>query len=208
MKKKKTGLFVVVEGIDGTGKSTLVSNLYKNLRKHGIDVLITFEPTHGRWGKKLRQSFTGNTRLSPEEELSLFIKDRKEHLEDTVFPALEAGRVVICDRYYFSTIAYQGARGLDQKMIRRKNSSFALRPDVCFILELPPEEAVKRITQGRAEKTNNFEGLEYLKKVAEIFSSMKEDCIIRLDANLPPEQLSEQAAQVILDKLKEKNRHK
>ena len=204
MKKSYPGLFVVVEGIDGTGKSTLVSNLYKILRKQGVDVLVTFEPTRGTWGSKLRRSFTAEKRMSPEEELSLFIKDRKEHLTDTVIPALEAGRVVICDRYYFSTAAYQGARGLDPERIRRENTSFALVPDICFLLELSPETAVERIRKGRGGKINNFEGLDYLEKVAGIFSSMKEDCIIRLNADLPPEQLSEKAAEIILGRLREK----
>ena len=204
MKKSYPGLFVVVEGIDGTGKSTLVANLYKILRRKGIDVLLTFEPTRGTWGRKLRRSFTAAKRMSPEEELALFIKDRKEHLRDTVIPALEAGRVVICDRYYFSTAAYQGARGLDPEKILEQNISFALVPDICFFLELPPEQAVKRITEGRGEKVNNFEGVDYLKKVARIFSSMQEDCIIRMDAALPQERLSKEAAEIILKKIREK----
>ncbi len=208
MKKDYSGLFVIVEGIDGTGKSTLVSNLYRILKKKGIDVLVTFEPTHGKWGRKLRQSFSARKRMSPEEELSLFVKDRKEHLIETVLPALEAGRVVLCDRYYFSTMAYQGARGLDPQNIKEKNRAFAITPDICFLLELSPEQAVERITKGRREAINNFEQLEYLKRVSQIFSSLDEDCIVRLDANMPPERLSETAAEIIFKKLKEKGQAK
>ncbi len=204
MKKSNRGLFVVIEGIDGTGKSTLASNLYKILRRNGIDVLVTFEPTHGTWGRKLRRSFTAAKRMDLEEELSFFIKDRKEHLRDTVLPALDAGRVVICDRYYYSTAAYQGARGLDPERILRENESFAVKPDICFLLELAPEKAVNRILQGREEAINNFEGTDYLEQVAGIFSSMREDCIIRLDAELPPEKLLETAAKIILAKIREK----
>ncbi len=204
MNKGYSGLFIVVEGIDGTGKSTLVSNLYRNLSKKGIDVLVTFEPTRGKWGSKLRQSFTGSARMTAEEELSLFLKDRKEHLKDTVLPALKAGRVVLCDRYYFTTMAYQGARGLDPEKIKEENRAFALEPDICFLLELPPEKAVERITAGRKEAANNFEELNYLKRVARIFSSMEEDCIIRLDADVPPERLSETAAKIILKRIGEK----
>ena len=204
MNKRYSGLFVVVEGIDGTGKSTLVSNLYRILRKNEVDVLVTFEPTRGKWGSELRQSFTGSERMGPEEELSLFVKDRKEHLKDTVLPALKAGRVVLCDRYYFSTMAYQGARGLDPAKIKEKNRIFALKPDICLLLELPPEKAVERITAGRKETVNNFEGLDYLKRVSRIFSSMEEDCIIRLDADMSPERLSETASDIILKKLRKK----
>ncbi len=204
MTKTFPGLFVVVEGIDGTGKSTLVSNLYKILRKKGVDVLVTFEPTHGKWGRKIRQSFSMSKRMEPEQELSLFLKDRKEHLRETVIPALEAGRVVLCDRYYFSTMAYQGAMGLDPKGIKERNTTFAISPDICFLLELSPDKAIERITHGRKEAINNFEKLEYLNKVAEIFSSLNEDCIIRLDAAMSPERLSKTAAEIILKKLDDK----
>lgn len=201
MSRKYSGLFVVVEGIDGTGKSTLVSNIYRALRKKGIDTMLTFEPTHGEWGMKLRRSFMDSKRAEAEEELSMFMKDRKEHLRDVIIPALQNGRVVLCDRYYFSTIAYQGARGLDPEKIQEENEEFALRPDICFILELDPEKAVRRITEGRMARTNNFEQTDYLKRVAEIFSSLKDECIIRLDAELSPDKLAEKAVEIILDRL-------
>ncbi len=201
MSRKYSGLFVVVEGIDGTGKSTLVSNIYRALRKKGIDTMLTFEPTHGEWGMKLRRSFMDSKRAEAEEELSMFMKDRKEHLRDVIIPALQNGRVVLCDRYYFSTIAYQGARGLDPEKIQEENEEFALRPDICFILELDPEKAVRRITEGRMDRTNNFEQTDYLKRVAEIFSSLKDECIIRLDAELSPDKLAEKAVEIILDRL-------
>ncbi len=201
MSRKYSGLFVVVEGIDGTGKSTLVSNIYRALRKKGIDTMLTFEPTHGEWGMKLRRSFMDSKRAEAEEELSMFMKDRKEHLRDVIIPALQNGRVVLCDRYYFSTIAYQGARGLDPEKIQEENEEFALRPDICFILELNPEKAVRRITEGRMDRTNNFEQTDYLKRVAEIFSSLKDECIIRLDAELSPDKLAEKAVEIILDRL-------
>ena len=97
--KKKKAFFIVVEGIDGTGKSTLARALQERLKRMGVSCLCTFEPTDGQWGRKLRDSFTGGERLSLDEELELFIKDREEHVETEILPALEAGRTVICDRY-------------------------------------------------------------------------------------------------------------
>jgi len=191
------GLFIVIEGIDGTGKTTLASNLYSALRKKGYDVLVTFEPTYGKWGKRLRQSLSAEKRMDPERELSLFLRDRQDHLNDTIIPALKDGRIVLCDRYYYSTIAYQGARGLDIEKIREDNKAFSVEPDIVFLLELSPERAVERITVARGQDTDNFEALDYLKKVAAIFSNMNEKCIIRLDASLSKERLTDMALGII-----------
>src|SRR5262245_41663250 len=103
------GILVAVEGIDGAGKSTLADWLVARLYAHGFDVLRTREPTGGPWGQKLRASMTQG-RLSPKEELRAFVEDRREHVEQEIRPALADGRVVVIDRYYFSTAAYQGAR--------------------------------------------------------------------------------------------------
>lgn len=187
--RKEKPLFIVVEGIDGTGKSTLAMNLCKALKERGVDTLCTFEPTDGRWGRMLRASFTGRNRLSLNRELELFLKDRREHLENGVNPALESGRTVVCDRYYFSTMAYQGARGMDMHEIRRRNESFAPIPDLVLLLELSPEEAVRRITGNRGETLNNFEKEDYLKKVAANFDKMHDDCIRRIDAAMSPDEV-------------------
>ena len=148
MDKNKRGIFIVIEGIDGTGKSTLASGLQNAMSDRGLDVLRTFEPTDGKWGTMLRNSFTGASRLSLEEELDLFHKDRREHIADVIKPALEQGKNVICDRYYLSTMAYQGARGMDMNKIRKINEAFALPPDLVLMLELPVADAIERITGG------------------------------------------------------------
>src|SRR5690348_11605062 len=101
------GFFIVLEGIDGSGKSTQVKAIAAALRERGYEVVTTKEPTDNKWGKILRNS-ASTGRLSAEEELETFIKDRKEHVEILIRPSLDAGKVVITDRYYFSTAAYQG----------------------------------------------------------------------------------------------------
>jgi dTMP kinase len=183
------GYLVVVEGIDGTGKTTLARNIYLRLEDKGFTAIFTFEPTDGPWGKKLRRSFSSPGRLTPDEELEFFLKDRKEHVERIIRPCLEHEKIVVCDRYYFSTMAYQGARGLDPEAIRKTNETFAPMPDLVFILELDPETAIKRIRESRGEVPDNFEQLAYLKKVADIFKSLSDPFVARIDATLPPEEL-------------------
>jgi len=187
------GCLVVVEGIDGAGKTTLARNIYFRLENKGFPAIFTFEPTDGPWGKKLRRSFSSPGRLAPEEELELFLKDRKEHVERIIRPSLGQGKIVVCDRYYFSTMAYQGARGLDPEAIRKTNETFAPTPDLVFLLELEPEAAIKRIRESRGEVPDNFEQLAYLKKVAGIFKGLSDPFITRIDASLTPEKLLDSA---------------
>ncbi len=204
MKNTYPGFFVVLEGIDGSGKSTLANNLYLELKKMGKDCLLTYEPTNGKWGAILRQSFSGTERLSPNEELSLFMKDRQDHLENVIIPALKEGRIVICDRYYFSTAAYQGARGLDPQEILSECKGQSLEPDLCLFLEITPDEAIKRIRHGRKEKENNFEQIDYLRAVAEIYNKIKNGCV-SLDARIPTKDLTQIALNVVLERLQGKN---
>src|SRR6266550_1777 len=106
------GFLLVLEGIDGAGKSTLLHKLAEYCAGRGLAVVVSKEPTDGPWGRKLRESAQSG-RLSLEEELELFLKDRAEHVKGLILPALSEGKVVLLDRYYLSTAAYQGARGAD-----------------------------------------------------------------------------------------------
>ena len=193
--EKRQGHLIVIEGIDGSGKTTLARELSRRLAGEGLPVLFTFEPTSGPWGQRLRRGFASEQRPSPEEELDLFMKDRRSHVKGVLRPALDAGKVIICDRYYFSTMAYQGARGLDPAQIRKANEAFAPLPDLVILMEIPPEEGIKRIRTCRGEDPNNMEGLDYLKRVSEIFSRLEGPFIRRLDASRPREELANQAFQ-------------
>ena len=199
--QRPRGLLAVIEGIDGTGKSTLARGLFHALKARGLDVVLDFEPTHGAYGKKLRESFKGPKRLSPEEELILFNQDRREHVKDVIIPYLNAGKIIILDRYYLSTMAYQGALGLDPEKIRKENEAFSPRPDVAFVLGLSPEKALERIISSRKERPNAFEGLDYLKRVKAIFDSMDMEWIIRLDASKPPGELVQEAKEAVMNLL-------
>ena len=179
------GLFIVIEGIDGTGKSTQSKRLAEWFRSRGREVVLSREPTDGPWGKKLRESATTG-RLSAEEELECFLNDRREHVEMSIKPALAEGKVVILDRYYFSTIAYQGARGFDPSEIRRRNEAFAPQPDLLLILDLSVESAHGRIG-ARGDTANEFEQRDTLSRCREIFLSLRDEpfaCVIDAEPSL------------------------
>ena len=121
----KRGKLIVFEGVDGGGKSTQLKRIAAALRARGIDILETGEPTKGLWGRKIREMARTTDRVPRETELAWFLKDRREHMRDAVGPALAAGRVVLCDRSYFSTVAYQGARGFDPaKLLAESQAEF------------------------------------------------------------------------------------
>nr|MBF0221338.1 dTMP kinase [Desulfobulbaceae bacterium] len=178
---KRTGLLIVFEGIDGTGKTTQIRLLAEQLHKRGLDVIATREPTDGTYGQKIRALYSNRNSVTKEEELALFIRDRKEHVERLINPALRQGKVVLTDRYYLSTAAYQGAAGIDSESILKINEEFAPRPDLAIIIELPVEESVLRIEKYRKESLNDFEQEESLRRVSQAFSGMKRDFIRRVD---------------------------
>lgn len=171
MKNSNTGILIVFEGIDGTGKTTQIQILADYLRNKGYPVTTTREPTDGIYGKKIRALYSNRDNSTPEEELELFLDDRREHVELVIEPALAEGHVVLCDRYYLSTAAYQGANGFDPDDIINKNS-FAPEPDIALIFEQPIETSLARITKGRGETLNDFEQAESLKRVSKIFSQL------------------------------------
>ena len=166
--KPRQGRLIVVEGIDGAGKSTQVKRLAEALRAAGSTVVASREPTDGPWGKKLRAS-ASTGRMSPTDELHAFLEDRKEHVAAEIGPALERGDVVLLDRYYYSTIAYQGLRGSDVAEIRRANEAIAPRPDLVLLIDFDPQLAIARISQSRGDVPNEFEKLDQLQAIRNIF---------------------------------------
>lgn len=176
-----SGLFIIFEGTDGTGKSTQLQLLATELRKRGYEVEATREPTDGKYGKQIRALYNNRGSCTPEEELELFILDRKDHVESLIIPAMQQGKIVLCDRYVLSTVAYQGAIGFDPDDIYRKNG-FAPEPDIAFVFELSVSSCLERITANRGDQPNEFEQVQNLSKVASIFSAMRYPYICRIDA--------------------------
>ena len=184
------GFLLALEGTDGTGKSTLAKAVAAALQSWQLDVVLTREPTDGPWGKRLRESALAG-RLSPEEELNAFLEDRKDHVQNLIRPALQADRIVVTDRYYFSTVAYQGARGLDPAELLRQNEAIAPEPHLLVIIDLDPAESLARIG-GRDGKPNDFENLAQLTRCREIFNQLTKPYLVRLDGRQSPSALCEQ----------------
>ncbi len=184
------GLFIVIEGIDGTGKSTQAKRLGEWFTTQGREVVLSHEPTAGPWGEKVRES-ASTGRLSPQDELEYFLNDRRQHVQELIAPSLAAGKVVILDRYYFSTMAYQGARGLDPQEIREKNEAFAPVPDFLLILDLDVDSALRRIG-SRGDIANEFEKRDNLERCREIFLSLRREPFTRVvtSAGTPDEVAS------------------
>ena len=196
------GVLIVFEGIDGTGKSTQVGMLSHSLKKIGYDVITTREPTDGIYGKQIRSLYSNRLAVSREQELELFLSDRREHVKKVIEPSLSLKRIVICDRYFLSTAAYQGAAGLDPLDIIERNS-FAPMPDVAFLLEISPEESIRRITEKRGDLLNDFEQLDSLKQVDMIFRAMKLPNIRRIDASKTIEQIHQQIRIIVTEMLQQ-----
>lgn len=175
------GKLIVIEGIDGSGKSTCAKNLAEKLNSINIKTIYTFEPTHSHYGAKLREGMLSED-LDAEEELLLFVKDRKEHIEYMIKPALEEGYFIILDRYFYSSIAYQGAKGIDINRIINMHKDFIIKPDIVFIFHLPIDIALNRIISKRGI-ADRFENETYLKKVDKIFHSFNEPFIYHIDTD-------------------------
>lgn len=180
-------MLLALEGVDGSGKTTQARLLAGAVQRRGHKVVLTREPGSGPAGQKLRRYLAGPTRhLSPAVELALFVADRREHVAQVIKPALAAGCVVITDRYYYSSVAYQGALGLNPAHILAANETFAPRPDLVFILTLPPALAVARLCRSPGRSRQVSEGLDYLKQVAAIYASLTGPHIRRVNAAASP----------------------
>jgi len=179
-KELRKGVFIVFEGIDGLGKTTQIRLLAQNYQKQGFQVVQTKEPTTGVWGRQIRDiEKHGRAKISLEEELTLFMKDRQEHVSQVIMPALKQKKIILSDRYYYSTIAYQGALGMDQAHIRQINEERFPKPDLVILLDASPSVGISRIESGRKEKTNEgYEQEDYLHQVRKIFKALSADPII------------------------------
>lgn len=201
-----TGLFCVFEGIDGSGKSTLLGKTAESLgeRLPEPPVLLR-EPTDGPAGKKIRQLLTsGGSSLSAAQWLELFVEDRHYNRKTWILPALEQGKVVLQDRYYYSTAAYQNSPLLPAREIldRHRSEGFP-DPDLLFYISIPVRVALERIRTGRSS-TEYFETEEKLTRIQEIYESSIPPTARVLDGTLPPDRLAKEVAETILRELSDR----
>lgn len=199
----KRGMLIAFEGIDGTGKSTQLPLLANFLRSRGLAVVETREPTDGPYGQRIRALYRDRSQATPEQELELFLQDRRQHVEDVIAPALAAGKIVLTDRYYFSTAAYQGAAGCDANEILARHA-FAPQPDLVVLLTQTPADSLARIRDKRGETPNDFEQQDQLEKVAALFASFDQDCIVRIHAVRAIAEVQEDICAAVLSLLARK----
>ncbi len=182
----KTPLFLVLEGIDGSGKSTQASLLHEYFLKNRIDAVKLCEPTNGKWGRQIREMLRHGNAPDPEKQNELFIRDREEDVKKNILPSLDKNATVIMDRYFYSNAAYQGASGLSPEAILRQNMEMGFPvPDRVYFIDISPRTAVERIRSRSSGSPELFERLEFLERVREIYLTFQSDNFIIEDGERP-----------------------
>lgn len=188
------GFFVVLEGPEGSGKSTLVGPLADCMRGSGIEPVIVREPGGTRAAEIARQALLDPDHpVGPVAELFFYLAARADLVQSIIHPALAAGRVVISDRFAISTEAYQMAgRGLDPIMVRAANQAATqgLCPDLTLILDLAPELGqARQIAAGKRQDRLDRESADFHRRVVDYYLAVKGSSVRHLDGRLPPDQL-------------------
>ena len=203
------GLFITFEGIEGCGKSTQAKLLRGYLEKKGYSVFLTREPGGPKISEAIRGLLlsTDNKEMLPETEVLLYMASRSQHTGEWIIPALEKGKMVISDRYYDSTLAYQGAaRRIDIKLIDTitKFATFELKPDITFLVDLPAEIGLSRISKQDADRLE-MESIKFHKRVRvgfiEIAKREKMRYIV-VDGTKSVEEIHNEIIDIMEDKLR------
>ncbi len=188
-------MLINLEGIDGCGKSTQSQFLMDKFESDSEKTILLKEPTNGKYGQKLWEMLSGKIEATTEEILELFVLDRKEHVNQKIKPALDDGMIVLMDRYYYSTMAYQAAAGIDVDRIRRDNE-FAPKPDIVLIFDLPADLAMKRVRSHSVADV--FEKEEHLEKVRKAYLNLEDDSLVRIiDATRTPEVIFDEVWRLV-----------
>jgi len=199
------GKFIVFEGIDGAGRSTQVAGLGEFLVHNNFNVVTTKEPTEdSEAGRKIKKTLKEKTEIDPMEFQKLYVQDREEHLKNRIIPALKDGKIVISDRYFFSTFAYGFSHGADLEKLIKLNNNF-LYPDMVFLFKISAKEAIKRI-EKRGDPKELFEKEQMLKKVNLAYQNLAKRFknFYIIDAEKSKKEVEEQIKKVVISKLFEK----
>lgn len=206
---KNRGKFIVFEGIDGSGKSTQMKLLAKKLEDRGIKARLTLEPTYGLVGETLHDILSGKIKADPKVIAALFVADRLDHLtnqEDGVLKNLDAGETVICDRYYFSSYAYQSTEVPSEWVVEaNKLCAETLRPDVTLFIDISPQVAMERILSNR-DSVEIYETEEKLTKVRDAyfaaFEKMKDSENVKVvNGERTVEEIADEIAKFVLENI-------
>jgi len=192
---KRRGFFICVEGLDGCGKTTQTKLLVGKLRKLGYDVVYTAEPSSGKIGNFIKKyCLLGEKRVSAVVEALLFAADRFEHVKKEVIPALNEGKIVVSDRYVYSSLAYQGATGLNLKWIEMINEH-AIRPNLAIFVDAEPKVVIQRLKP----KKSVMENLETQRKVREVYMKFVEKGeLVKIDGNKSKKEVADDVLKVAL----------
>jgi dTMP kinase len=194
----KKGVFIVIEGLDGSGKTTQAKLLAEKLCK-SYNIYLTAEPSRGKIGNFIREGcLYEQERLPIEAEALLFAADRIEHMQTELKPAIEAGKIVICDRYVYSSFAYQGSSGLSLDWIKTINAR-ALQPDFCIFIDVAPEKVIERLRRRKSV----METLETQQQVRGIYLKFVEKGeIVRIDGEKEKEVVAQDLYLKVIELLK------
>tara|TARA_B100000886_G_scaffold140946_1_gene95486 strand:- start:193 stop:777 length:585 start_codon:yes stop_codon:yes gene_type:complete len=188
-------VLINLEGIDGCGKSTQSQFLMDKFESDNEKIVLLKEPTNGKYGQKLWEMLSGKIEATTEEILELFVLDRREHVNQKIQPALDEGKIVLMDRYYYSTMAYQAAAGIDVNRIKKDNE-FAPKPDIVLIFDLPADLAMKRVRSHSVADV--FEKEEYLERVRKAYLNLEGDSLVRIiDATRTPEKIFDEVWKLV-----------
>lgn len=192
---QKKGFFICIEGLDGCGKTTQAKMLTERLQQN-YRAVYTAEPSRGKIGTFIREyCLHGKRRLSKVVEALLFAADRFEHLENEVLPALRKGKLVISDRYIYSSFAYQGSSKLDLEWIKKINE-YSERPNIAIFIDLAPEIVIKRLKREKSV----MENYEILQKAREVYMRFVEKGeLIKIDGNKPKKEVAADILRVVLN---------
>lgn len=201
-------MFITIEGPDGAGKSTQINNIKAFLEERGIPYILTREPGGTPISEKIREIILdkNNKEMNPVTEALLYAASRAQHVSQVIKPALEEGKVVICDRFIDSSFAYQGnARELGDTVWDVNKAAVAgCMPDITFIFKLNPEVGLNRVKGRGAEDRLELEKLEFHKKVYEGYLKLEKeypDRIVGIDASQTIEEIKEEVYRVLEEKL-------
>ncbi|MGL1862526.1 MAG: dTMP kinase [Pseudodesulfovibrio sp.] len=205
-------MFITFEGIEGTGKSTQITRVKEYFEAQGKEVFLTLEPGGSRVGQELRKMLlhVDNSDLTPITELFLYLADRAQHIAQVIRPALDAGKVVLCDRFADSTIVYQGyGRGLDTTVLRQLNEVAVdgMWPDLTIVLDINPEIGLKRamlrnLEDGKAKEEGRFEAehISFHNRIREgylTWAAINRDRISVANADGTPDEVFERIQTII-----------
>jgi dTMP kinase len=205
-------MFITFEGGEGSGKSTAIKHIVDELTKEGYPIVLTREPGGTPISEEIRDIILDkkNTEMDPRTEALLYAASRRQHLVEKILPALKEGKIVLCDRYLDSSLAYQGgARGLGIDAVYQMNQ-FATQgeePDLTLLFDIQPEEGLRRIAANAGREVNRLdvEQLPFHYAVREAFHKLAKqnpNRFVMIDASKSPEEVSKKALAAIEARLK------